>query len=746
MRTHPAGTPPEDVFFPRFGLLPDIAEAVNEDVDDRWRETLLPCQPPPELAPLHDERLYARLWRRLLAIVRNPVRVARVGDERWIHMLDTAVIAITPDGTCRVGTWEAELLGRCRLKPLDPWTVAVQGMPWRDLWLQTLAPRVDLEVVGYAHARAGMNLDDAQAWTDWALGTFRRQLPRWLVLRLLRREIPDALALDPWALKVAARLPRSAMPGSAMPLGAYNRVLRHRAAFEALMADAPALVPVFGALLDAPGFPSGGEPLARLRQYLRDQGLSPRAWRLVAHADGRLLVPLSRFYQGDVAAAAVEHLRVLDRLKIRRQPPRWFVERLLTALGAAPDRVGDHVDEMGHAMTVWPHLGRVAPLAATPTQELIADVDLVLRWVVAEGRNIELDERQRRAGWRWLVRQARRWDGERRGRSTLDPQPWPVPFDRQAIDGWEFIALDSEVRLWEEGQAMRHCALDYADHCRESTTLMVSLRRDGRRLATIELQAQPGVGWRVGEVRGFANVKVKSTTFQAAIALAAWLSSAAPPAMVQAPPPDHELADEPWLDLGEADDDDDEDDDRDARRAAAEQHFLDRVVAGVLDDHSGIVLRKLTPSLERWLEHRNDECALSYKHGGPIVFEHQLQDWTHDLDRWIDHLHEYGEIDDRRHARLQRSPRPLGLLNEGERELIQQAFVNDVLGGDADADRYAHWGAEPVTDVHGRQAWVVYCITGYSFTIVQVRYLGATSSLEAVRELLDGMGRFAGVR
>ena len=67
---------------------------------------------------------------------------------------------------------------------------------------------------------------------------------------------------------------------------------------------------------------------------------------------------------------------------------------------------------------------------------------------------------------------------------------------------WRFEELVQSSELWEEGVAMRHCVAKYDQQCHRGATVVVSLRRNGTRALTIELQVR---GLVLGQVKGRFN-------------------------------------------------------------------------------------------------------------------------------------------------------------------------------------------------------------------------------------------------
>ena len=72
----------------------------------------------------------------------------------------------------------------------------------------------------------------------------------------------------------------------------------------------------------------------------------------------------------------------------------------------------------------------------------------------------------------------------------------------EAMEVWRFEELVQSSELWEEGVAMRHCVAKYDHQCNKGWTVIVSVRRNGARALTIELQGQ---ALRLGQVKGRFN-------------------------------------------------------------------------------------------------------------------------------------------------------------------------------------------------------------------------------------------------
>lgn len=79
-----------------------------------------------------------------------------------------------------------------------------------------------------------------------------------------------------------------------------------------------------------------------------------------------------------------------------------------------------------------------------------------------------------------------------------------VPAKELAVGGYEFRFLTNPLEVWKEGQAMRHCAFNLVRACETGVCLLVSIKRESARVATLKLR-QSGGERRVHHLAGKAN-------------------------------------------------------------------------------------------------------------------------------------------------------------------------------------------------------------------------------------------------
>lgn len=121
------------------------------------------------------------------------------------------------------------------------------------------------------------------------------------------------------------------------------------------------------------------------------------------------------------------------------------------------------------------------------------------------------------ATWRSLCRRSDAW--HRALLITVDPSKdvrWLALLPRLDIGPYTAVELDSGHLLAEEGLEQRHCVGSYVPACSSGASRIFSLRRSGRRVATIELQRNHAGEWTLVQIRGKANAVVRDADVLAA--------------------------------------------------------------------------------------------------------------------------------------------------------------------------------------------------------------------------------------
>lgn len=128
--------------------------------------------------------------------------------------------------------------------------------------------------------------------------------------------------------------------------------------------------------------------------------------------------------------------------------------------------------------------------------------------------------------WTWQQASAaqERWHEQlaraKYGDEKVDASPFPDEF---AIGGYDFVALRTPLDLWAEGHALHHCVGSYGDDLVKGMCRLISLRKDGKRVATAEfrmhmpsnyhpvietadtLPKKDRGGWRLRQFKGLQN-------------------------------------------------------------------------------------------------------------------------------------------------------------------------------------------------------------------------------------------------
>lgn len=117
------------------------------------------------------------------------------------------------------------------------------------------------------------------------------------------------------------------------------------------------------------------------------------------------------------------------------------------------------------------------------------------------------------ATWASLMRKQRAWHMEyarqevERRRESGVCYGW-VPYVQQVQrDDLEAVSLNTSDDLWEEGAAQSHCVGGYDEHCYTNRSRIYSIRRNGERVATLEIR-QSSKKLIIGQLYGAGNSRV----------------------------------------------------------------------------------------------------------------------------------------------------------------------------------------------------------------------------------------------
>jgi len=123
----------------------------------------------------------------------------------------------------------------------------------------------------------------------------------------------------------------------------------------------------------------------------------------------------------------------------------------------------------------------------------------------------------KKATWRSLRRRSEHW--HRTLLIAVDPNKdvrWPSLLPVYSTGPFTAVELDCGYLLAEEGLEQRHCVGTYVHACSSGASRIFSLRRSGKRVATIELQRNHAGDWVLVQIRGKANAAVRDPDVLAA--------------------------------------------------------------------------------------------------------------------------------------------------------------------------------------------------------------------------------------
>lgn len=243
-------------------------------------------------------------------------------------------------------------------------------------------------------------------------------------------------------------------------------------------------------------------------------GMSAQGWRFLVRQDNAVLRCLLQFLPPsagnldlfarliNLLASALQH----EKLPIGRcQPALRGVERILDRPRIQADPVREE-----NARLFLRAIAR-ARLSARQEANLAHEAQDVSDFVHAHPGLLG------RATWASLCRRSDNW--HRKLLIAVDPAQdvhWPALLPRHAVGPFVAVELNSGYLLAEDGLQQRHCIGTYANACASGATRVFSLRRQGKRVATIELQRRHDGAWQMVQMRGKANSPIHDETTLAA--------------------------------------------------------------------------------------------------------------------------------------------------------------------------------------------------------------------------------------
>lgn len=470
-------------FFPTFGLPLDIAVMLMpldppQDGDPRL------FAPPPELQDIYNPKLMDYQWKRLIDTVREPVKeIYSSQGYRALQVLGQTVLLFLPNGLLHAWVWDSTQERGMHLKRSSHDAVALSGHYFDNDWLMRLADFATLEI------RYHVSFDElrACAYGAWTFEIFGKVLSEHADLSWMRKRIQHSLALDP-AINVLAQQTISPLSApECVTVAQYNHVWRRYAVLKDVLRESPQLIGIYEAMCTHADFPEDGEPVQRLKRFLKVKGLTQRGWNMVLSLTASDLAPLYEIYAGVLQSALLDYLLLLDALGFHGQRPKWLVSAILSGCGGIPNANAGLRREFAEQnyLAYASHVVRLhVEGKEAPSECQLQELTLVMEWLSSIRK--PLTRTQKQGGWSWLLRKAKDWDACEVMLANAQYERWPIPFRTLQVGALHLRAISNAHDLWAEGKAMSHCVGSYSARCSSGESLVFSVWMAGRHIATAE--------------------------------------------------------------------------------------------------------------------------------------------------------------------------------------------------------------------------------------------------------------------
>lgn len=354
---------------------------------------------------------------------------------------------------------------------------------------------------------------DHGSWHQWTVHPAFTWIHAWIDERRLQEMLTEALGVDRTLFDIIQRANPDDLGVECWDAGL---VATHRNWFLRLNADAPGLLQLgFHLQFRRVRLDPGMEPVAAIKRFLRERGLTKKAWKL-----------LSR-----VPDAPVRLQRLSNRPGTLIVYLNWHVSAGLDTLA--------HAHFLYHVAIFMPEEW-MSPVEGARLQEPLFRI-LVREAVAAEANGTlqqwleeactrpwywpwsdQPDPNQVRAGWRWLRRRIAAEEQKQRHMAAVEPErrldPQSYALRQFRYGALVAHALETVSELQEEGTAMDHCLRHWSfarDRFAADTVRFFSVRESGcgERVATLEIERGGDAGtWVVGECQGPFNEPVSAQT------------------------------------------------------------------------------------------------------------------------------------------------------------------------------------------------------------------------------------------
>lgn len=232
-------------------------------------------------------------------------------------------------------------------------------------------------------------------------------------------------------------------------------------------------------------------------------------------------VALKHFLRAAGYTAPMRHLRGSSIL-----PSRAPVYRMLARL--APTEFARIVPSTAKAQRAWLNALHQWMQSWRSVLSLgVRDTDALFRWSAIHLHGVDVEavrdlcdfQRSGQFNCDWGLKRTYEEMGAWHSRITLESQLAHLPVgaddtidfgrhaDRLEVEGYVLAALRTPRLIADEGSAMRHCVATYIKRVFDGSSHIVSITKDGKRVATLELGGPRAGGrqWSVLQLRGPRN-------------------------------------------------------------------------------------------------------------------------------------------------------------------------------------------------------------------------------------------------
>ncbi|MFK7964741.1 MAG: hypothetical protein AB8C46_12325 [Burkholderiaceae bacterium] len=512
-------------------LLPPLGQALELATLDDFESRMPQAdpdwlgQPAPAHQLLHELCPVPAVINAFRKMLSQPVQQGVYRGGRYATALGAYLFHLDENGTLLTWRWSAR--GPVPISEHEVGLARIVSQPdWLEQNASLLGSRL-FEVSRQRPAHPGFDLPvppTARAYGQLLINAIARRFLTLPVIETTQQALQHALCLRNDQLTLAGSLPARTSGCQGASVGDYNLMVASGREIHQIRQDSPQVADLYPLFCDAPDFEQTLEPAAALRQFLLMNGADQASWRSVCAMGSTSLEPFLSLYDAPRDKAMLDLLNCLRALRVREATQLWALAHLFSTFGAHGSRPMQYLKSIDCDPTLV-HILSCSPRRLTPNPQDLDELDLVIRWAMDE-HIAQLDKRQRQAGWPWLLKQARQWQKREQFRLKASKQRWQAPITAVSIDQLTFEALLTELSLWDEALALRHCADVYGHRCRDGAYLIYSVRlpatlasaQADKRLATLAL-SRLGPKWRLDQLVGPANTGVSDAIEQAALTL-----------------------------------------------------------------------------------------------------------------------------------------------------------------------------------------------------------------------------------